>query len=155
MDDYISKPIDPSKLARVLSAWIASPAGKTDTNTEIITPSAPTATIDFGRLRDLFGDDPQLIGEILEMFRASTATLLGKLHLACAQHDAVAARALAHEAKGACSNLGMTAMAEHATRLEKATATADWTSIAEQCSALEATFQHLTLTIQTQRKEAS
>ncbi|MBS4097188.1 MAG: PAS domain S-box protein [Sulfuricella sp.] len=151
MDDYLSKPIDPGKLGRMLATWTsrlvaeAADAGAAH--------GQPTQLIDFGRLQEYFGDDPQLIGELLEVFRSSTGTLLDKLHAAVERHDATAAKALAHEAKGSCSNLGIDTMAEAAATLERAATDGAWEKVATQNGELERTFKQVCSAIAAWKKE--
>jgi CheY-like chemotaxis protein/HPt (histidine-containing phosphotransfer) domain-containing protein len=136
MDDYLSKPIDPDALAAKLSHWVG--AGMTGSSGEVGEP-APTV-FDRSRLADLLGDDPDILREVLGVFRSSTAELLGKLSASVAARDPVATKALAHEAKGSCANLGIDAMASTAAALERAALAAEWGQAATLLTELQAGF---------------
>ncbi|MBS4097184.1 MAG: response regulator [Sulfuricella sp.] len=136
MDDYVSKPFTPAKLARTLSIWTGGQPPMPAT-------LAATPAIDRERLRGMFSDDPQLIAELLDMFRASTTVLSGKLDSAVARRDAAAVKALAHEAKGAAGNVGVGVLADAAARLEDLAATENWPAAGEAMAAFAAAFRQV------------
>jgi polar amino acid transport system substrate-binding protein len=146
MDDYISKPISAELLAAALSRWVAGPPA--DTVALVLTPFAeppepPPQLIDFALLEDYFGDDPQVLAQLLELFQTSTLSLLEKLHAAVAVRDESSVMALSHEAKGSCGNLGIERMAHIATQLETAVEEADWPRILTLSDDLDRAFKQV------------
>jgi CheY-like chemotaxis protein len=118
MDDYISKPVDPAQLDRVLARWVGSVA---DGGVQQPPQSADEA-INRERVRALRemcasggGPDrwPQLIGLFLEDAEQRAA----KLRLEAAV-DAEAVRDLAHGLKGSSANFGATTMRELSGKIE-------------------------------------
>ena len=152
MDDYISKPINPSLLAKALMTWAGQGGDAVSPAEHAMPVSDESRLLDFAYLADYFGDDPELIGELLQVFQRSTATLLDKLDVARGRQEAQAVAALAHEAKGACGNLGVRQMSNAASHLEKAAAAGDWPQINELSGTLQLQFRQLTQAIETYRK---
>jgi polar amino acid transport system substrate-binding protein len=149
MDDYLSKPIDPEQLGMALSRWLGMRA-----DPKAATVKPPSAQVlDIDRLKDLFGDDPEMLGEVLTLFRSSTTGLLDKLR-AVVGKDSAAVKALAHEAKGSCGNLGVDGMAATAAALEKAAIAGDWPTIENLRRELEAAFDSACLAIDEYLKES-
>ena len=155
MDDYISKPISAEQLSSVLARWIADPLPATVAivMAPLAPPTAPAAQlIDFALLEDYFGDDPQVLAQLLELFQTSTFSLLEKLHAAVALQDETSVLALSHEAKGSCGNLGIESMAQIATRLEGAVEDADWSSVRVLSGDLGRAFKQVQDAIARQRE---
>ena len=114
MDDYISKPISPQQVSKVLARWVLQ------SMTEEVAD-----TFDYAYLEDLFGDKSSVC-ELLEAFEDSTTELLQKLPDAIAQHDAELVKSMGHEIKGTCSNLGLQRMAAEAGIVEQAGPKGEW-----------------------------
>ncbi|MBY0454673.1 MAG: PAS domain S-box protein [Burkholderiaceae bacterium] len=128
MDDYISKPISPEALGQVLEQWVGHKVTTiTDTSPKMQnTPEQNKDLIDFKRLEEYFGDDPETIFELLKIFLSSTSLLLKKLPPAIAERETKAVMSIAHEVKGSCSNIGIETMATLAAELERAASNGDW-----------------------------
>ena len=151
MDDYISKPFNPERLGSLLAEWINQSASidpaQEAAESRSSRPSPSSQPIDFTRLNDFFGDDQQVIMELLDLFRTATRPLLEKLQAAAAQQDANALKALAHEVKGSAGNLGIEGMARLAADLENAAANADWPNATKQCDSLAIAFEQVLVAI--------
>jgi CheY-like chemotaxis protein/HPt (histidine-containing phosphotransfer) domain-containing protein len=158
MDDYVSKPIAPDQLNKVLAQWAGAPVHTGSAKLEPVcvpaatpametavspTTAAPLQVIDFARLEDYFGDDPEIIASLLTLFQTTTVGLLEKLQLAIEQQDQNAVMALSHEAKGSSGNLGIERMAHIAAQLEDASSNADWPLAKDLCAELHAAFELL------------
>ena len=152
MDDYISKPIAVENLSSVLTRWVGSALDSAAPSTAPTPPLEPEKLINFELLEDYFGDDPQVLAEVMELFQASTLILLEKLHAASDRRDAASVMALGHEGKGSCGNLGMERMARICIDLENAANEAHWSSVTSLCNALETTFMQVLDAIKTQSK---
>jgi PAS domain S-box-containing protein len=147
MDDYISKPIAPAELSRTLAQWADSPMLRGSvvpviSALAVQTPDVPAKVIDFDRLEEMFGDDPDLIQSLFDLYITSTANLLKKLEVAIAASDGVAVTALSHEVKGTSVNLGMDRMAQIAGQMEESCTATDWPRAHMLLSDMEAAFVH-------------
>jgi two-component system sensor histidine kinase/response regulator len=161
MDDYISKPIHPERFKQLLLKWSPSaPAPATSARPEVerqkpATPARAPAQaqaqapmlIDFSRLDDYFGDEPDVISSLLAMFCSSAGPLLEQLGAAIESHDTAGAVALAHEVKGTCGNLGVDSMAQLAREIEALVEGADWLRSAERLEAARQVFAQVLVLI--------
>jgi two-component system sensor histidine kinase/response regulator len=154
MDDYISKPIAPAELGRVLAQWAGPPMLQGPDRSAISalamkSPAAvyetevPAQVIDFERLEEFFGDDPDLIQSLFDLYLTTTVTLLEKLRVAIANCDVAAVTAFAHEAKGSGVNLGIERMAQIAAQMEASCTGEDWPRAHMLLTDMEAAFVHL------------
>jgi CheY-like chemotaxis protein len=160
MDDYISKPIAPQELSRVLAQWAGAPmlgesrlmpapikaVVATQPMPEPADASEPpphASIIDFDRLQEYFGDDPDLIDSLFELYLSSTVTLLEKLKTAIAASDATGVYALAHETKGASANLGIDRMAQLGGQMEETATAGNWTATTMLYADMETAFVQL------------
>jgi HPt (histidine-containing phosphotransfer) domain-containing protein len=90
----------------------------------------------------MFGDDPDLIQSLFDLYITSTANLLKMLEVAIAASDGVAVTALSHEVKGTSVNLGMDRMAQIAGQMEESCTATDWPRAHMLLSDMEAAFVH-------------
>ncbi len=147
--DYIHKPIDKVEfLARVnntlsLHQSLANRIGSNTLSDGNMIHDPYVCQLNIEYLMDLFGEDEPLIGELLEVFETSTGNLLSKLGDAVKQKDAMAVKAFAHQIKGACSNIGVTEMAELAASIERATIETDWDNINAVLTTFRARFNDI------------
>ena len=117
MDDYLTKPVDPIELKQVLEKWMPSHQ-----------PS--TSVVDISRLNEMFGDDLNIIRELLEMFVSTTTSLLDEINTAIESTDFARIKELGHQITGSASNLGLTEMYDISRTLERAAVAADVRQVA-------------------------
>jgi len=144
MDDYVSKPIDPRQLTKVVRRWVraqSSEEAAAGADKERTTMSAP---IDMRRLKEMFGDDDELIREILEIFVSTSRPALERLELCAGRRDGEGVRSAAHEIKGACANVGADELARSAEAIEQSAMRGDWSRVGEQIGILGACFGMVT-----------
>jgi two-component system sensor histidine kinase/response regulator len=132
MDDYISKPVDPKKLQKVLARWLTD------------RPAAPTATgfppvlnpddinVDDDVPLQTVNEDPinivllqrtcgeEVAREILEVFISAAETLLEGIEVARQRRDGRALESLAHQLKGSSAAIGAVEMVRLSARMEDA-----------------------------------
>lgn len=113
MDDFLSKPLDANKLYEVLGRFIQ--VAEPD---EEKPPEQERELVEIWRLRDLTGNDPDLMYEMIQLFLVETEQGVKKCREALHQEDAAAMRAAAHGVKGACANMGIPRMEDVAAQLE-------------------------------------
>ncbi|GAC1636928.1 MAG: hypothetical protein NVS4B8_01050 [Herpetosiphon sp.] len=132
MDDYLSKPLQPAELFRVLEQWLApvppaacnSYAGSTSAP-EPLDHAASTTSIEristppmvdeptIAQLREL-----NILPKVIALFRDDTPPRLAALRTAMLAGDAVTLMKQAHALRGSCANLGATYMAQLCADLE-------------------------------------
>jgi CheY-like chemotaxis protein len=120
MDDFLTKPIDPGGLARILDAWLDR------SRTQPVSSEAPAAPrvtdeLDLARLdilRDLVPGSTAYLDRAIGNFVNGCPALLASVERAIRQHDPADLRFQAHTLKGSAANLGAVAAARAAERLE-------------------------------------
>jgi two-component system sensor histidine kinase/response regulator len=114
MDDFVAKPIAAAELFRVMDRVLAG------------RPAAEPAPPALGRLESLLDaatllaacdDDPTLLRELIQVFRADSPGAMARVRDAALQQDASRLREAAHELRGLLSTFSAMAAAE-AARLE-------------------------------------
>jgi two-component system, sensor histidine kinase and response regulator len=133
MNDHLAKPIDPEALFASLLRWIKPRAGiaavadagktlaPTKTEPQSFHPSETAAFeiagVDTKSALRRTGGNPKRYEMLLRKFAESTA--VEEIREALAKCDTVTAARAAHSLKGAAANLGATAVAEAAAKVEK------------------------------------
>jgi CheY-like chemotaxis protein/HPt (histidine-containing phosphotransfer) domain-containing protein len=142
MDDYVSKPIPLSSLKVVLDRWIpAVPAAANclDTTARLSqSPASAALSVDISVLRNLVGDDPVVLREVLRDFRASAERTAGDLRAACAAGHAMVAGAAAHKLKSSARAVGALALGALCADIERAGNAGDHMALAERRPAFDA-----------------
>jgi PAS domain S-box-containing protein len=158
MSDYISKPVDPKRLANVVEKWLARKvhgapeeapvASMTSSNAP---PSkAADVSMDFNRelfLTRMMGDEG-FAREIAAQFLAELPSLLDKLKEGIAQKDLESVWKQAHKMKGSAANVGGEALREIALELEKAGKARDMATVVRGISELEMRTARLSVALQ-------
>ncbi len=131
MDDFLSKPVAMPALKAALAKWM--PAGG-DGAVAVVepvpaTPGDEDAVVDPAFLRDSFGDDAELIAEILGDYVAPALGIVGEIDAAYGEHSAAGIGAAAHKLKSASRAVGADSLADLCERLEAAGKAEDWDSI--------------------------
>jgi PAS domain S-box-containing protein len=105
MDDYVSKPVKPEELARVLESLLAAEAEVAETSAVTAQPLLPP--VDLERLFLVMGDDPEEVAEILEVYLTQMSESLLKLNTAIASGSSADISQIAHNCAGVSANCGM------------------------------------------------
>jgi len=116
-DEYLTKPIELQRLRDVLSSWLPAAAPSA------ATPSAPSAhgkALDLDVLRQLVGDDEEVVQALLRDYLDSAAKELEKIRAAIACVDAQAVAFAAHKLKSSSRSVGAIQFGELCARLETA-----------------------------------
>ena len=114
MDDYISKPVRPEELQRVLESLFA----KLENNNEVLDAES-IPPVDLDRLYQALGREPEEFREILDLYLEHMPLSLEKLRLAVEAGDASEVHLIAHNGGGTSANCGMTAMVSPLRELER------------------------------------
>ncbi|MHB8961459.1 MAG: response regulator, partial [Candidatus Limnocylindrales bacterium] len=128
MDDYVSKPVDPARLAEITGRWLEqkSATGAATARTQ----RPPTGVLDPELLAQLQRMDARTAGSALadvvrDFVREATAEV-GALEDALAVHDSDSALATAHRLRGGSANLAASRLAAVLLQLEHAVRAEDW-----------------------------
>jgi len=116
MDDYVSKPVSPEELQKVLESLFA----KSENNkTSQVVDTESTPPVDLNRLYQALGREPEEFHEILALYLEHMPMNLEKLRLAVEAGDAGEVHMIAHNSGGTSANCGMTAMVSPLRELER------------------------------------
>lgn len=116
MDDYISKPVNPEELGRLLARFFNHATERVDTRNRESVISVPP--VDLARLSLAVGNVPEEVREILEIYFESMTNSLDDLDAAIEAGDANAVEHIGHSCAGTSANCGMTAVVESFYALE-------------------------------------
>ena len=132
MDDFVTKPVKPGTLARVLNRWIpqttqvtellesANPASRDIEHNTEQDPQSPIDEILMKELQNLgLPDDAGFVHGIIQHFIHEAPNQLANIHAACKDDNAQKLELAAHKLKGSCEHIGATRMAELCTTLEE------------------------------------
>ncbi|MEE4354966.1 MAG: ATP-binding protein [Desulfococcaceae bacterium] len=124
MNDYLSKPLDPHRLIRVIRKHTRKRNEKEtaapETGEEKVPAAEKIPVFDFQELEKRLGRDEKLLGEIIRQLPAELSAYRERLELALEKKDAAEAESAAHSIKGLCANISAKKMAETASRAEQA-----------------------------------
>jgi CheY-like chemotaxis protein len=141
MDDFITTPLRPHTLSRVLARWAGAAAepdtGATGGGTEAGDAADP---LDRRALAELDALGPGLVGGVVTTFLDTVADRMPELRAAVAAGDAPEVRRLAHAVRGSANYVGATDLAGSYRRLE----TEDPARAAELLAAVESELTRAT-----------
>ncbi|MBJ6978068.1 response regulator [Luteimonas sp. MC1895] len=125
-DEFLAKPMQLDGLRAVLGRWLAAPATPASARA---TPgqasqarpdgTLPCAEFDAGALRELVGDEPAVVLEILAYFDEVATGIRADLLAAAAAGDAAGAGMLAHRLKSSARSVGAAPLGLLCARLEE------------------------------------
>jgi PAS domain S-box-containing protein len=118
MDDYLTKPLDISRLEDVLERFMGNPTDR-DQKAPAGAPRVASADVSVrARLMEIAGDDVEFIAELIGAFLTGGEETLAELRDAVANGDVSAIGRAAHKIKGASANLHVDGLAELTLELE-------------------------------------
>jgi two-component system, sensor histidine kinase and response regulator len=117
MDDYITKPVKPEALQRVLMQFLVDVPDEEAKDTSIAAASLP---VDMDRLREALGDESEGFSEILNLYLDEMSKSLERLDEAVQAGNHVEVEAIAHNCAGTSANCGMVAVVQSMRDLEAA-----------------------------------
>jgi CheY-like chemotaxis protein len=116
MDDYISKPVKPEDLGRVLDRLLAT--GDKFTEIAATMPVEARPPVDLERLYQAMGDEPDELAEILDLYLAQMIKSLKDLEIAITAGEAAIVQSISHDCAGTSANCGITAVVAPLRELE-------------------------------------
>jgi len=149
MNDYLTKPLDISRLEDVLDRFL-SPAGSEEKILTARPSTSSTAMSIRNRLNEIADGDTEFAIELLSTFIAGAQEALQEMELALHANDLSALGRAAHKLKGASSNLHIEELETRALGIEtraKANEVADWhhelAQLSEQFARVSITLREL------------
>jgi HPt (histidine-containing phosphotransfer) domain-containing protein len=121
MDDYLTKPLDISRLQDVLDRFMSSRTGLATPAAAPVAASEAHATTDTelrARIAEIAGDDDEFALELMRTFLHAATDTLREMHAAAVANDHTALGQAAHKLKGASANLHIRALTDLAQALE-------------------------------------
>jgi two-component system sensor histidine kinase/response regulator len=130
MDECLAKPIDMEKLKTSLAKWTSTKVEPMPSATPApVAGPATDAPVDPAFLKETFGDDPELIKEILGDYVTPATNIVAEIDKAFAAKDADAVAKAAHKLKSSSRAVGANALADLSQSLEKAGKAGDFAAI--------------------------
>jgi two-component system, sensor histidine kinase and response regulator len=117
MDDYVSKPVKPEELAKVLDRLLADASQGVEAGGAA--PQEDSPPIDMKRLHLVMGEDPEEVSDILGVYLEQMSESLERLHAAIESGDAGEVDLIAHNCAGVSATCGMVAVVEPLRELER------------------------------------
>jgi CheY-like chemotaxis protein len=145
MDDYVTKPVDPAMLSRVLDKWLCrAPREETiEAPDPAETPAGGSAVFDHvALLRRLMGNHA-LAENAASAFLEAAPFQLMNLRRQLAGEDSQAARREAHALKGAAATVSAPVLRSLALEAEQAAAGGEWTKVEEILPRMEDQLERL------------
>jgi len=146
MDDYISKPIDPSELEQLVRHWLdikerghTGPALTLLSNVQEDEPKSEYKTLDFDLLQSRFNG--KIVKQLLTMFIESAADEVSRLEQSLASREFRELKEQAHAFKGACGTICATELLQKCKEIEMAAGTADKKQCDEVFASLKDTLK--------------
>jgi two-component system sensor histidine kinase/response regulator len=117
MDDYLTKPLDISRLQDVLDRFIGEGSQSVPATPRPAAPRVESAVR--ARLQDIAGGDVEFVGELINAFVMGGEEALREMHAAIQAKDRGGLGRAAHKLKGASANLHIDALAAMTEELEQ------------------------------------
>ena len=144
MDDYLTKPLDISRLEDVLERFMGNPTDR-DQKSQSVAPRVASADVSVrARLMEIAGDDVEFIAELIGAFLTGGEDTLVELRAAVASNDVGAIGRAAHKLKGAAANLHVSGLADITLELETRAKNGEAGNWNEGLQRLETEFQRVT-----------
>jgi two-component system, sensor histidine kinase and response regulator len=142
MNDFVSKPVNPAELTRVLKQFSDQLEALKTPPAEAAPPS-PSAVFDRTLLLERVGGDESIFIEILQVFVDDTPLRIQEMREAILKQDLANLRRAAHTVKGASANVGGAALQAAAFELETAASKGDIGSAPAQLATIISEFEKL------------
>ncbi len=152
INDYLIKPIKKEALAEKLELWLhrhektneqVSPLSQvtpmTEDHTVLLKPSPP---FNLNQIKEFFGDDKEMILEILQVFITTTEHLITGIQTAITLKDKNALVKLTQQLKNSSANLGALDLAMASQQVEESALTQSWDETKNTLPELQDTFQN-------------
>jgi PAS domain S-box-containing protein len=145
VDGYLTKPLEPAALVRVLQGSLPLPIPASQEE------DPPLDPVILAQMRAVFSS-PEAWQEMIQTYRQDSEALLGSLRQALEQRDPQAIARLAHRLKGSSSTLGAKRLAELCQQLEKLVhaepaSSVKWDTIEQAVQQMEVAYRQVILSL--------
>ncbi|HQF55715.1 MAG TPA: CHASE domain-containing protein [Fibrobacteria bacterium] len=156
MNDYVSKPISPGKLAEALDRWLPRSPRPAEVSAPISGEdgcgTAPEAeALDWTAFVARVMGDQELAWKIADAFRKECPGIASRLRSSIEAGDANSARQEAHSIKGASANIGADALGGIARRLEEDAISGDLDALRSDLPRLDAELERVLEALENRR----
>jgi two-component system, sensor histidine kinase and response regulator len=135
MNDYLSKPIEPVGLQKILETWLPV-AGQQRALDEPELDSTSSASIDLSQLKLRYGSGDN-VRRLLKMFLRDVPKLIKEIKQAHAAQDCERLPQTSHSLKGVCSTMYATRMRGICQQIEISGQSKDWNNVGPMIERLE------------------
>ena len=143
MNDYLSKPIDPEELAKVISTQLMN-QHIASAQPDEVKPSTKAVVFDRQGFLARIGGDEKVLEKVIDCFILQDVPMqIRALHEAIGKNDSVQARHRAHNLKGAAGTVGAIALQEAAKDLEMSAKEGNLSRAPEQMRLIKESFSIL------------
>ncbi|MGI4791370.1 MAG: response regulator [Janthinobacterium lividum] len=147
MDDYLAKPLQVGKMLETIDRLVLNmPDGEAAAEAG---PAVGSAVFDTETALERTGDDPELLQEILELFREQLPPVQKEIRTALLRCDGPALERAAHSLKGAAANISAEEVRASAWALEEAARRMNWNEAAAAQARLETALPSLLTALDT------
>lgn len=149
MDDFLSKPVEIAKLHGALKKWMpkvgnAGATPKLTDTQETAGTEQGNGPLDLSFLESNFGDDKEIINEILKEFVDPSRECCTEVSRALETESLEGVAAGTHKLKSAARTIGATDLAATCERMELASKSGDWGPVKTLAPTLNQQFEALT-----------
>jgi CheY-like chemotaxis protein len=141
MNDYISKPINPDELLRIIRNQLSG--GKIGQSAPVRKVASERKIFDKAEFLNRIGGSEAFCKELLEAFVQYFPVIFENLKSALNENDAKSARLHAHSIRGSCSNMAAHKMTDIASEMENCAANGDLDKVRSLMGRLDEEFELL------------
>ncbi len=161
MDDYVSKPIRVQELVSALNECRplgesaepgTEPAVETDAGADVPPSDGVLDPAALDQLRELVGDEPALLAELIDSYLEETPPLLATLRQSLDQGDATRLSTAAHTLKSSSRDFGATRIADWCQELEALGRAGTLAGVADLVTQVEAEYEGVRLALSQVRR---
>jgi HPt (histidine-containing phosphotransfer) domain-containing protein len=143
MNDYLSKPVQPSELRRAIEKQVAETSRLSQPATALGKPLVQNTVFDKSALLERLGGNEELFAEVVGIFLKDMPVQLKALKDALNANDAETVWKKAHRIKGASANIGAHETSDVALAIERSGRKAELHTTADLVEKLEQAFGKL------------
>lgn len=144
MDDYISKPIRPEALKKLLEGFSKAKNTHALREEHMVQPQGGTdCPFDFAELRANCANSEELVNEMMAIFSEEVVEQVAALRKACSIKEAKEICEAAHKLKGSCKTVAAKQMAEVCQRLESLARAGHLEGVQEALTEIERSYEEV------------
>lgn len=140
MNDFVSKPIDPYLLIKVLERWLPEYC-EIESSSPRQVESEQRQVLNFDTLLISMSNDKELSFELLDLFLSDMPATMAELNDACDVDDLAAVKTAAHKIKGSAANIRAEQLSHLAKHIETLCIDKDTRELSDQIVRLQTLFE--------------